>query len=114
MQVTSGEVTAEELAEEGVTVKVTGLEKGDKVSAKSGLTGPAVTAQGSTATMKLHSAKEVTQESVSFAVQVQREDADAKTLTGAAEVDVQAAIDASLSVSPEEITPEDQIGRAHV
>ena len=107
VQVTSGEVTAEELAEEGVTVKVTGLEKGDKVSAKSGLTGPAVTAQGSTATMKLHSAKEVTQESVSFAVQVQREDADAKTLTGAAEVDVQAAIDASLSVSPEEITPED-------
>ena len=73
VQVTSGEVTAEELAEEGVTVKVTGLEKGDKVSAKSGLTGPAVTAQGSTATMKLRSAKEVTQESVSFAVQVQRE-----------------------------------------
>jgi hypothetical protein len=73
VQVTSGEVTAEELAEEGVTVKVTDLEKGDKVSAKSGLTGPAVTAQGSTATMKLRSAKEVTQESVSFAVQVQRE-----------------------------------------
>ncbi len=73
VQVTSGEVTAEELAEEGVTVKVTGLEKGDKVAAKSGLTGPAVTAQGSTATMKLRSAKEVTQESVSFAVQVQRE-----------------------------------------
>jgi hypothetical protein len=73
VQVTSGEVTAEELAEEGVTVKVTDLEKGDKVSAKSGLTGPAVTAQGSTATMKLRSAKEVTQESVSFALQVQRE-----------------------------------------
>ena len=74
VQVTSGEVTAEELAEEGVTVKVTGLEKGDKVSAKSGLTGPAVTAQGSTATMKLHSANEVKQKRVSFAVQVQRED----------------------------------------
>ena len=73
VQVTSGEVTAEELHEDGVTVKVTGLEKGDKVAAKSGLTGPAVTAQGSTATMKLRSAKEVTQESVSFAVQVQRE-----------------------------------------
>lgn len=107
VQVTSGAVTAEELHEDGVTVKVTGLEKGDKVAAKSGLTGPAVTAQGSTATMKLRSAKEVTQESVSFSVQVQREDADAKTLTGATEVDVQAAIDASLSVSPEEITPED-------
>ena len=107
VQVTSGEVTAEELHEDGVTVKVTGLEKGDKVAAKSGLTGPAVTAQGPTATMKLRSSSEVSQESVSFAVQVQREDADTKTLTGAAKVDVQAAIDASLSVSPEEITPED-------
>ncbi|MGO1908694.1 MAG: hypothetical protein ACTH1C_07300, partial [Brevibacterium linens] len=73
VKVTSDEVTAEELHENGVTVKVTDLEKGDKVSAKSGLTGPATTAQGSTATMKLRSAKEVTQESVSFAVQVQRE-----------------------------------------
>ncbi|SDS06958.1 hypothetical protein SAMN04489752_0912 [Brevibacterium siliguriense] len=107
VQVTSGEVTAEELAEEGVTVKVTGLEKGDKVSAKSGLTGPATTAQGSTAILKLRSAKEVTQESVSFAVQVQRDGADSKNVAGTAEVDLQAAIDASLSVSPDEITAED-------
>ena len=104
VQVTSGEVTAEELAEEGVTVKVTGLEKGDKVAAKSGLTGPAVTAQGSTATMKLRSAKEVTQESVSFAVQVQREDADTKTLTGAAEVDVLAAAEPTVSLNTTEIS----------
>ncbi|WP_193627304.1 hypothetical protein [Brevibacterium sp. CFH 10365] len=107
VQVTSGEVTAEELAEDGVTVKVTGLEKGDKVSAKSGLTGPSATAQGSTATLKLHSATEVTQESVSFAVQVQRAGTDAKKVAGTAKVDIQAAIDASLSVSPEEITAED-------
>ncbi|WGP05724.1 hypothetical protein QFE97_16645 [Bacillus subtilis] len=107
VQVTSGEVTAEELAEEGVTVKVTDLEKGDKVSAKSGLTGPAVTAQGSTATMKLRSAKEVTQESVSFALQVQREDADTKTLAGAAEVDVQAEAEPTVSLNTTEISQSD-------
>ncbi|MGC2939438.1 MULTISPECIES: hypothetical protein [unclassified Brevibacterium] len=107
VQVTSGEVTAEELAEDGVTVKVTGLEKGDKVSAESGLTGPATTAQGSTATLKLHSAKEVTQESVAFALQVQREGTETESVSGTAQVEIQAAIDASLSVSPEEITPED-------
>ncbi|GGC44194.1 hypothetical protein GCM10010974_28230 [Brevibacterium sediminis] len=107
VQVTSGEVTAEELHEDGVTVKVTGLEKGDKVAAKSGLTGPAVTAQGSTATMKLRSASEVSQESVSFAVQVQREDADTKTLTSAAEVDVQAEAEPTVSLNTTEISQSD-------
>lgn len=107
MQVTSGEVTAAELHEDGVTVKVTGLEKGDKVAAKSGLTGPAVTAQGSTATMKLRSASEVSQESVSFAVQVEREDADTKTLTGAAEVDAQAEPEPTVSLNTTEISQSD-------
>lgn len=104
VQVTSGEVTAEELHEDGVTVKVIGLEKGDKVAAKSGLTGPTVTAQGSTATLKLRSAAEVSQESVFFAVQVQREDADTKTLTGAAEVDVQAEAEPTVSLNTTEIS----------
>ncbi|UZD61922.1 hypothetical protein [Brevibacterium sp. JSBI002] len=107
VQVTSGEVTAAELHEDGVTVKVTGLEKGDKVAAKSGLTGPAVTAQGSTATMKLRSASEVSQESVSFAVQVEREDADTKTLTGAAEVDAQAEPEPTVSLNTTEISQSD-------
>ena len=110
MQVTSGDVTAEELADEGVTVKVTGLEKGDKVTAKSGLTGPSTTAQGSTATLKLRSAKKVSQESVAFAVQVQREGASAQSLSST--VDIQSdeevdPIDASLTVDPKEITAED-------
>ncbi|WP_181272642.1 hypothetical protein [Brevibacterium oceani] len=109
VQVTSGEVTAEELADEGVTVKVTGLEKGDKVAAKSGLTGPSTTAQGSTATLKLHSAKTVTQESVAFAVQVQRTGTAAQSLPSSLTVqsDKVDPIDASLKVSPEEITAED-------
>ncbi|MGO0602931.1 hypothetical protein [Brevibacterium linens] len=82
VQVTSGEVTAEELHEDGVTVKVTGLEKGDKVAAKSGLAGPAVTAQGSTATLKLRSAKDaesLTSGKQSLAVQVQRTSAPTAT-----------------------------------
>ncbi|WP_025780765.1 hypothetical protein [Brevibacterium sp. VCM10] len=82
VQVTSGEVTAEELAEEGVTVKVTGLEKGDKVAAKSGLTGPTTTAQGSSATLKLRSAKDaesLTSGKQSLAVQVQRTNAPTAT-----------------------------------
>ena len=109
VQVTSGEVTAEELAEDGVTVKVAGLEKGDKVSAKSGLTGPSATAQGSTATLKLHSATEVTQESVSFAVQVQRAGTASATETGLVTLkeDGVDPIESSLSVSPDEITAED-------
>jgi len=109
VQVTSGEVTAEELHEDGVTVKVTGLEKGDKVAAKSGLTGPAVTAQGSTATMKLRSSSEVSQESVSFAVQVQRTGTTSATESGLVTLlaDETNPIDASLSVSPDEITAED-------
>src|SRR5699024_2929075 len=107
VQVTSGEVTAEELAEEGVTVKVTGLEKGDKVSAKSGLTGPATTAQGSTATMKLRSANEVTQESVSFAVQVQREGTAPATETSVvplAEDPEAPEVDPKVSLSTTEIS----------
>ena len=82
VQVTSGAVTAEELAEDGVTVKVSGLEKGDKVSAKSGLTGPATTAQGSSATLKLRSAKDaesLTSGKQSLAVQVQRTNAPTAT-----------------------------------
>ena len=107
VQVTSGEVTAEELAEEGVTVKVTGLEKGDKVAAQSGLTGPATTAQGSTATMKLRSAKEVTQESVSFAVQVQREGTAPATETSVvplAEDPEAPEVDPKVSLSTTEIS----------
>ncbi|MFP3395224.1 hypothetical protein ACSBQT_17500 [Brevibacterium sp. H602] len=106
VQVTSGEVTAEELHEDGVTVKVIGLEKGDKVAAKSGLTGPAVTAQGSTATLKLRSSSEVTQESVAFALQVQRTGTTAKTVAGAAEVDVQ-AVDPTVSLNTDEISESD-------
>lgn len=115
VQVTSGEVTAEELHEDGVTVKVTGLEKGDKVAAKSGLTGPATTAQGSSATLKLRSAKEVTQESVSFAVQVQRTGTTAATESGVVPLaegdDAVDPIDASVSVSPDEITPDDLVNK---
>ena len=115
VQVTSGEVTAEELHEDGVTVKVTGLEKGDKVAAKSGLTGPATTAHGSTATMKLRSSSEVSQESVSFAVQVQRTGTTAATETGVVPLakgdDAVDPIDASISVSPDEITPDDLVNK---
>ncbi|WP_432789885.1 hypothetical protein QYM46_16800 [Brevibacterium sp. K11IcPPYGO002] len=110
VQVTSGEVTAEELAEDGVTVKVSGLEKGDKVSAKSGLTGPATTAQGSSATLKLRSAKEVTQESVSFSVQVQREGVPSTTENSEVSLLQDETVDpinSDLSVSPDEITPKD-------
>ena len=115
VQVTSGEVTAEELHEDGVTVKVTGLEKGDKVAAKSGLTGPAVTAQGSTATLKLRSSKSaesLTSGQQSLAVQVERKNAQSVTETTSFSYapfadDGTAPIDAKLSVSPNEITAED-------
>ena len=106
VQVTSGEVTAEELAEDGVTVKVTGLEKGDKVSAKSGLTGPAVTAQGSTATMKLRSAKELSQDSVNFAVQVQRAGTPSSVENGSLNIQ-SAEADPTMSLSTTEISQSD-------
>ncbi|WP_062241063.1 hypothetical protein [Brevibacterium epidermidis] len=107
VQVTSGEVTAEELAEEGVTVKVTGLEKGDKVSAKSGLTGPAVTAQGSTATMKLHSANEVKQKRVNFALQLERPGTQSVTETSVvplADESEAPEVDPTVSLSTDEIS----------
>ncbi|WP_209323998.1 hypothetical protein [Brevibacterium renqingii] len=109
VQAPSGEVTAEELAE-GVNVKVTGLEKGDKVEAASGLKGPATTATGSTATLKLHyagNADSLKDGSRSFAVNILRAGTDTKTVTGTVDVDAQDAIDASLKVSPDEITAED-------
>ncbi|MEY9260244.1 hypothetical protein ABH903_003282 [Brevibacterium epidermidis] len=106
VQVTSGEVTAEELAEDGVTVKVTGLEKGDKVSAKSGLTGPAVTAQGSTATMKLRSAKELSQDGVNFAVQVQRAGTPSSVENGSLNIQ-SAEADPTMSLSTTEISQSD-------
>ncbi|WP_210603382.1 hypothetical protein [Brevibacterium oceani] len=126
VQVTSGEVTAEELADEGVTVKVTGLEKGDKAAAKSGLTGPSATAQGSTATLKLHSAKELTQKSVAFVVQVQREgtadstenevinltqapDADPTVSLGTDEISESDFAKKGISVTGEGFTPESKV-----
>ncbi|WP_426937017.1 hypothetical protein ACQE2J_02700 [Brevibacterium sp. LE-L] len=108
VQVVSNDVTAEELHEDGVTVKVTGLEKGDKVSVKSGLTGPATTAQGSTATLKLHSAKEVTQDSVAFALQVQR--TGTTSITESSNVDVEVnpqAVAPKVSLSTDKISESD-------
>ncbi|KAB1946892.1 hypothetical protein [Brevibacterium linens] len=104
VKVTSDEVTAEELHENGVTVKVSGLEKGDKVSAQSGLTGPATTAQGSSATMKLRSAKEVTQESVSFAVQVQREGVPSTTENAEVSLLKNETVNATVSLNADEFT----------
>ncbi|GAA1511128.1 hypothetical protein [Brevibacterium permense] len=107
VQVVSGDVTAEELHEDGVTVKVTGLEKGDKVSAKSGLTGPAVTAQGSTATMKLRSAKELSQESVAYAVQVQRAGTSPDTVADTLNLKRQGPAPGNISLPTNEISIED-------
>ena len=116
VQVVSNDVTAEELHEDGVTVKVTGLEKGDKVSVKSGLTGPATTAQGSTATLKLHSAKSaeaLTSGKQNLAVQIERPEAQTATeatsfsYTPFADSDGVDPIDASLKVDPKKITAED-------
>ena len=112
VQVTSGEVTAEELAEDGVTVKVAGLEKGDKVSAKSGLTGPSATAQGSTATLRLHSAEDaesLTSGKQSLAVQVQRANAPTATDTTTFSYSPYAApeVDPKVSLNTDEISQTD-------
>ncbi|MGO2860818.1 MAG: hypothetical protein ACTIC1_06670 [Brevibacterium sp.] len=112
LKVAASSVDAEQLADEGVKVTVTGLEKGDKLTT-SGLRAPATTATGSTATLvvKYNGAVENLKDGKkAFNVKVSRDGATAKTLSGGFDIQKAPAIDpidASLKVDPEEITAED-------
>ncbi|SMX88652.1 hypothetical protein BAUR920_02282 [Brevibacterium aurantiacum] len=110
LKVAASSISAEDLATKGVKVTVTGLEKGDKLST-SGLSAPATTASGSTATLNVKyngDAKDLTEGSKALTVKVQREGVSAQTLSGSTRViDAQAAIDSELTVDPDEITPGD-------
>ncbi|MGO3895096.1 MAG: hypothetical protein ACTJIH_12430, partial [Brevibacterium aurantiacum] len=110
LKVAASSISAEDLATKGVKVTVTGLEKGDKLST-SGLSAPATTASGSTATLNVKyngDAEDLTEGSKALTVKVQREGVSAQTLSGSTRViDAQAAIDSELTVDPDEITPGD-------
>jgi Skp family chaperone for outer membrane proteins len=119
VQVTSGEVTAEELADEGVTVKVTGLEKGDVLTSSGQFNAPTTTAQGTSTTIELSysgDAEEATGKSLRVAFNIKRQAADGPnsetatetaTVTVTEDEDAVDPIDASLKVSPDKITAED-------
>ncbi|MGO2037255.1 MAG: hypothetical protein ACTH2U_12310 [Brevibacterium sp.] len=113
LKVAASSVDAEQLADEGVKVTVSGLEKGDKLTT-SGLSAPATTASGSTATLVVNydgSAENLKDGKKAFNVKVSRDGATAKTLSGGftilsddEEVD---PIESELSVDPETISAED-------
>ena len=112
LKLSTQSIKAEDLAEEGLKVTVTGLEKGDKVSVSGGdLTAGTTTASGSSATLTLNTNEDAediaTKQSVSL--QVERAGVAPQSLTDT--VSVQSSeddsIDASLTVDPEEITSED-------
>jgi 5-hydroxyisourate hydrolase-like protein (transthyretin family)/outer membrane biosynthesis protein TonB len=112
LKLSTQSIKAEDLAEEGLKVTVTGLEKGDKVSVNGGdLTAGTTTASGSSATLTLNTNEDAediaTKQSVSL--QVERTGVAPQSLTDT--VSVQSSeddsIDASLTVDPEEITAED-------
>ncbi|MCF2573322.1 hypothetical protein [Brevibacterium sp. UCMA 11754] len=111
LKVSNSSITAEDLATKGVKVTVTGLEKGDKLST-SGLSAPATTAAGSTATLNVKyigDDEDLKDGKKSFNVQVARQGAITEKLSGS--LDIQAKkvspIDASLNVDPTQITAED-------
>ena len=114
LKLSTQSIKAEDLAEDGLRVTVTNLEKGDKVSVSGGdLTAGTTTASGSSATLTLNTNEDAediaTKQSVSL--QVQRTGVAPQSLTET--VNVQPfnneadPIDASLTVDPEEITAED-------
>src|SRR5699024_3996101 len=112
LKLSTQSIKAEDLAEEGLKVTVTGLEKGDKGSVSGGdLTAGLTTASGSSATLTLNTNEDAediaTKQSVSL--QVERAGVAPQSLTDT--VSVQSSeddsIDASLTVDPEEITAED-------
>ncbi|WP_131259930.1 hypothetical protein [Brevibacterium aurantiacum] len=110
LKVAASSVSAEDLATKGVKVTVTGLEKGDKLST-SGLSAPATTASGSTATLNVKyngDAEDLTEGSKALTVKVQREGVSAESLQTQVKV-TKADVDpkVSLTVDPEEITAED-------
>lgn len=84
VQVVSGDVTAEELHEDGVTVKVTGLEKGDKI--RDSLTGKTETADAD-GDYKLHlwyegKASDLEAGKLPLTVTIDREGTESETLNG--------------------------------
>ncbi len=113
LSVSAGEVSAEDLANssKGVTVTVTGLEKGDKLSV-SGLTAQAATATGSSKSLRVYyagDAEDLKSGAKSFSVKVQRAGVSSATLQES--VDVQAANEkasnASIVVPSGDIPAED-------
>ncbi|MCM1011264.1 hypothetical protein [Brevibacterium sp. XM4083] len=112
LSVSAGEVSAEDLANpsKGVTVTVTGLEKGDKLSV-SGLTAQAATATGSSKSLRVYyagDAEDLKSGTKSFSVKVQRAGVSSATLEES--VEVQAAPkpeSASLVVPSGDIPAED-------
>src|SRR5699024_620397 len=112
LKLSTQSIKAEDLAEEGLKVTVTGLEKGDNVSVNGGdLSAGTTTASGSSETLTLNTNEDAediaTKQSVSL--QVERTGVAPQSLTDT--VNVQSSdddtIDASLTVDPEEITAED-------
>src|SRR5699024_10751317 len=115
LKLSTQSIKAEDLAEDGLRVTVTNLEKGVKVSVSGGdLTADTTTASGSSATLTLKTnedAEDIAAEQ-SVSLQVQRTGVAPQSLTDS--VSVQSSddddvdpIDASLTVDPEEITAED-------
>ncbi|AZT94855.1 hypothetical protein [Brevibacterium aurantiacum] len=108
LKVAASSVSAEDLATKGVKVTVTGLEKGDKLST-SGLSAPATTASGSTATLNVKyngDAEDLTEGSKALTVKVQREGVSAESLQTQVKV-TKADVDPKVSLSTNEISVED-------
>ena len=116
LKLSTQSIKAEDLAEDGLRVTVTNLEKGDKVSVSGGdLTADTTTASGSSANLTLKTnedAEDIAAEQ-SVSLQVQRTGVAPQSLTDSVSVqssddeDEVDPIDASLTVDPEEITAED-------
>lgn len=114
LTVAASSVDAEDLADssKGVKVTVTGLEKGDKITA-AGLTAPTTTASGSTATLRLShagSAESLTEGKKNFSLKVAREGTSAQVLRSAVEVKPTAdkvEVDPKVKLSDDEISLEE-------
>lgn len=113
LSVSAGEVSAEDLANssKGVTVTVTGLEKGDKLSV-SGLTAQAATATGSSKSLRVYyagDAEDLKSGAKSFSVKVQRAGVSSATLQESVEVQAtnEKASKASIVVPSGDIPAED-------
>lgn len=105
-------IKAEDLAEDGIKVTVSNLEKGDKVSTNGGdLTASTTTASDSTATLTLHTSKapEGIAKTQHVVLKVQRAGVSAQSLTSNVAVDLFAEpeVDPKVSIDTKKISQSD-------